>query len=297
MIAFFGPNLDVAILTPDDVQRYKQARMRGMVNGRVVGVRSVAADIVALQTMLNWGTRERSGNGGALLGRNPLHGVKLPTEKNPQRPIETFDRFQKLMEVAESVDWRLPLALTLAESTGRRVSAILKLQVSDVDLNREPFGWLKFRSENDKIGKEQHVPITEFARSVLIRHLERVPEGWLFPAERNARKSVDTSVMSRALREAYQAAGLETLAGGLWHPWRRKWASERKDLPVVDVAAAGGWSNPATMLGSYQRPDEATTLRVMLAAPKRNGAGSLTPNVTPHIKKDRVNGSAEGPLL
>lgn len=36
---------------------------------------------------------------------------------------------------------------------------------------------------------------------------------------------------------------LEKLDGGLWHSYRRKWATERKHLPLMDVAAACGWND------------------------------------------------------
>jgi hypothetical protein len=36
-----------------------------------------------------------------------------------------------------------------------------------------------------------------------------------------------------------------------------------KNLPVSDVAAAGGWSDVGTLLRCYQQPDDATMLEVM----------------------------------
>lgn len=56
--------------------------------------------------------------------------------------------------------------------------------------------------------------------------------------------------------------------GGLWHPFRRKWATERKDLPLMDVMAAGGWRDSKTLLTSYQHANEASMLRVM-AEPRK----------------------------
>lgn len=189
---------------------------RRQVTGKKVRARAVAADLVALQTMLNWATRERNGRAELLLDRNPLRGVKLLTEKNPRRPVETYDRNLALMEVVGQVDWRLPLALTLAESTGRRIGAILKLRRDDVELDRLPHGWLRFRAEHDKTGHEQYVPLTEIARRVLIEHLLEVKSEWIFPGERSG-KSVDVSVMSRALRRAYAVGELDTFDGSLWH--------------------------------------------------------------------------------
>ena len=66
--------------------------------------------------------------------------------------------------------------------------------------------------------------------------------------------------------------------GGLWHPWRRKWATERKDLPVKDVAAAGSWSDTETLLRSYQQADKATVTRVVLNAPKLTREGIVGKN-------------------
>jgi hypothetical protein len=62
---------------------------------------------------------------------------------------------------------------------------------------------------------------------------------------------------------AERAAKLPKLDGGLWHPYRRKWATERKDRPIKDVAAAGGWKDVDTLLSCYQHADEETLLAVM----------------------------------
>jgi len=78
------------------------------------------------------------------------------------------------------------------------------------------------------------------------------------------------------LRRAEAAAGADPLDGGLWHTYRRKWATERKDLPLKDVAAAGGWKDVTTLLTCYKHADEATMLKVMASPLKlisRRAAG------------------------
>ena len=57
-------------------------------------------------------------------------------------------------------------------------------------------------------------------------------------------------------------ANLAKLDGGLLHAFRRKWATERKDLSVKDVAAAGGWKDVGTLLTCYQQADRETMLAV-----------------------------------
>jgi hypothetical protein len=71
-----------------------------------------------------------------------------------------------------------------------------------------------------------------------------------------------------ALRKAEQEAEVEALPGGLRHPYRRKWATERKTLPLIDVMAAGGWKDTQTPLTCHQHADEETMLRVMEAPVK-----------------------------
>jgi len=58
----------------------------------------------------------------------------------------------------------------------------------------------------------------------------------------------------------------------MWHPYRRKWATEHKHHPLKDVAAAGGWSDVDTLLNVYQQPDP-QTLRAVMSDPRRLSEG------------------------
>jgi hypothetical protein len=77
-------------------------------------------------------------------------------------------------------------------------------------------------------------------------------------------------LLLRFLLRAFQAVGIESIAGlepqkgGLWHPLRRKWAMERKGLELRDVAYAGGWTEPTTLLRVYQKPDTEMLERVVV---------------------------------
>jgi hypothetical protein len=67
----------------------------------------------------------------------------------------------------------------------------------------------------------------------------------------------------RWLMRAERLAELPKLTGGAFHPYRRLWATERKHMPDVDVAAAGGWRDTQALRRSYQHADPATVLRVV----------------------------------
>jgi hypothetical protein len=86
----------------------------------------------------------------------------------------------------------------------------------------------------------------------------------LFPSPANPARSIDYGLASDWLLEAERLAEVPRLERGIWHPYRRKWATVRKHLPLTDVAAAGGWKSTQTLLKCYQQADEATMLQVVL---------------------------------
>ncbi len=78
------------------------------------------------------------------------------------------------------------------------------------------------------------------------------------------------------MKRAYELSRATKCDGSLWHAFRRLWATERKTLPVKDVAAAGGWKDITTLIESYQQPDEDTLRSVVefvRPAPERFGGG------------------------
>ena len=97
----------------------------------------------------------------------------------------------------------------------------------------------------------------------LFRERPGIGQTPIFPSLRDASRPVSYEQASSWLRRAEKIAKLEPLKGGRWHPYRRRWATERKHLPDVDVAAAGGWANVDTMKKSYQHADPRTTLEVL----------------------------------
>jgi hypothetical protein len=66
-----------------------------------------------------------------------------------------------------------------------------------------------------------------------------------------------------ALKDAIQARAT----------WCGKGLSGR-GFPISDIAFAGGWSDATTLVRCYQRPDEATLLRVM-SEPRRVVEGAV----------------------
>jgi integrase len=197
-------------------------------------------------------------------GLNPLAGIRLPKEKNPERPVMSHDVYLKLLEVAPRVHPLLPLALIVAEGTGRRISAWRNLVWDDVDFEA---GTIRWRAEHDKKGYEQVVVMSDSVREALAAQQKvqaAIGKTAVFPSPKDPMKPCSRHLLDDWLRRAYKLAKIVPQRRGMWHSIRRKWATERKGYPVKDVAAAGGWKTEEVLVTSYQQVDPETIKNVVL---------------------------------
>lgn len=288
-----GPDFDLSKLSRREWDRYRRKRASGAMDARgrdvpreedhrPVGARTVEKDLRFLRSVCRWALDFRDEHGRMLLARDPTRGLEIPRERNPKRPIATHDRVDAIREHyrtptmrlerggrREKVESYLPELFEVVVGTGRRISAVCSLRFEDLDLDRTaetPHGAIVWPADTDKMGKRWRCPISARVREALdaaIRKRRRVGPGPLFPSPGNPDEPVRYEEASAWLREAENLAGLEPLDGGLWHPFRRLWATSRKDLPDVDVAKAGGWASLQALQQAYQQPDDATMLRVV----------------------------------
>jgi len=150
-LRFFGRNRDPATLSQRDWDRFIRERRAGRIgpSGKPVSDRMVEYDLKFLVAVLNWAARSRDDRGRLLLDRNPLKGLRKPTEKNPNRVVLTEEEYRALLGVSGRVDWRFRVALVLAHETGHRIGAICQLRWSDIDFEGRAILW---RAEHDKSG-------------------------------------------------------------------------------------------------------------------------------------------------
>jgi len=289
----WGADFKVANLSPSHVARFVAGRRSGALaphlRGReATGVRdgTIDGDFRWLRSVFNFARRHRV-SGRPAIPSNPLEDLTWPKEKNPHKPIASHERYIRTQEHTDVVDpsGRLRCILALARLTGRRESAICGLRVNDVlrddaAVTRQlaeagmderiaghmPHGAIRWSDETDKEGFLFIAPLSESARTEIDRYLAknpRVGDVPLFPAAQNVLKVIRRDIAARLLLKAEKKAELPKLQRGVFHPYRRLWASERKALPSKDVAHAGGWKDIETMLGSYVQSDAETVLRVV----------------------------------
>jgi integrase len=243
-----------------------------------VGWRVVEKDFVWLRAVCRWATDFRDDNDVLLLDQDPTKGLEIPSEKNPARPVATHDRVDairavyhepRMMRGGAAVETYLPELFEIIVGTGRRVGAVCALRFEDLDLKRTesaPWGAITWPEDTDKMEKEWRCPISGRVRDAVeaaIRKRRRVGNGPLFPDPKNPELSIGYNHARTWLQSAERKAGLEPQKGSSWHAYRRLWASCRKDLPDVDVAQAGGWASLEALKKAYQRPDDATMLKVV----------------------------------
>jgi integrase len=116
------------------------------------------------------------------------------------------------------------------------------------------------------MGREWLVPVSVEARAAIdgiLAERQGIGKGFLFPSFVSEGEPVRQDAVSLWLRSAEILAGVPKQSPSLFHAYRRGWATSRKFLPLVDVAASGGWSDPATLLKCYQQADSETMYRVV----------------------------------
>jgi integrase len=214
--------------------------------------------------------------------RDSTAGLELPADQNVSRPVATSARYRKLREHSDEVTMEilaggkkvqvrtyLSELLDLAFHTGRRIGAILGLQYADLHPNARPHGAITWRADTDKMGKAWTAPLNEAARAAIDRVLVERPgigAAYLFRSPRKPDQPVSKDLASAWLEKCEKLADVPHLKQGLWHPFRRSWATARKHLPVQDVAACGGWSDSTVLSALYMAADADTMLRVATEA-------------------------------
>lgn len=284
-----GADYDLSDLSVGEWDAFVRDRRSGRIDGRgrrvskpvPVAPRTAAKDLKALRAVTRWACTYRVA-GRKLLDSDPTAGLSLPIEQNPRRPLATHDRVDRIREHyhkptmrverdgrRERVESYLPEIFDVVVGTGRRISAVCKLRVEDLDLGQvkhAPYGRITWPGETDKMGKTWSCPISGATRDALERALVKrgqVGKGPLFPAPRDRSVPARYEQATVWLREAEKQAELEPQQGGAWHPYRRLWATARKWQPTADTALAGGWKSTQALEAAYIQADDETLYRVV----------------------------------
>lgn len=277
-VRFLGPDRDVSTLDEEDIKEFLECRKKGLRGLRkATGQETHYHDFSILRAMLRWACKKKDADGRKLLAAYPLTGVSVAHNPNPRQVLITHDQFTMLRRAAKKVKPHYRVFLITVEGTGRRLASVINLEWSDIDLDR---GTILWRGELDKMGTETHVAIPRHVLRVLRVWRKMNPDDkFVFQKKdgnRGFRKGraptepqpFTVHAATNWMKWLFKKAGIEKPKGAGWHSLRRKWVTERKDLPDPDVMAAGGWKS-VSAFKRYQRPDPETTRMVVERPPRR----------------------------
>ena len=251
-----------ATLSRRDWDAYIAARRAGRLApsgsepGRRVRDRTIEQDLNLLLAMLNWAVQAGDGEGGYLLERNPLKGMKPPAEVAPRRPILTREQYGRVRDAAAAHLPRLECLVVLVWETGHRSASVRQLRWSDVDVDQRRVHW---RGELDKIGLDHWNPLSDEAVAILRRERvaePRIGDAWIFPAARDAAQPLSRDAVANLWKRLARTAELPTGERYGWHSCRRAFANRLRRAPIKDLQGLGGWKTAKTLLDVYLTHDE-----------------------------------------
>lgn len=250
---FFGPDVDVAAITPDDLGRYVD-HLRGLDNGRggTLSDTSVRKYLNSLSNMYKRALSE------GYVKMNPVQAMhSKPTENTPETAYLEPHEAALLLEAARTYQpstdpavqphggaisakpnpWLYPILATFL-LTGDRKSEVLGLEVDDVSFRLDKIyfrsnDWRRLKTK----GSKRSVPLHPQLREILEEYMvQREREGGLgrllFPSTRGSGESMITDlrkaldkigkragfpeghVRPHMLRHTYTAARIQTLDRG-----------------------------------------------------------------------------------
>jgi integrase len=274
-----GPNREPGTLSRRDWDRFIAARRSGELKPGKSWIKSardrtVAQNLKTVIAVFNWATTSRDERGELLLERNPFRGFPLPVEANPARKTFTRKQYDDLAKGATAIDSTFALAVSVAYHTGHRIGAIRHLRWSDIDLTRGEIHW---RAKHDKIGRQHVTPISKALGIVLERAQKArkaIGDGWLFPSPADLQRPCSRNIMRDWMERALIPLGIKRGDRYGWHSLRRQFATELKHVPLPDLCALGGWTDPQTILKCYARPDVETMRTALENRARRVASGS-----------------------
>jgi integrase len=247
LLQHFGPDFDVATLSNEKANRFRDQRRqlgdeRRQGATRVVRKRTAAGDLSILRTMVRWAVAER------LLAANPLAGLALDFGTPKDTPVLAVEEYRRLLAAADQPSvW---LLLLLSWETGHRNGAIRQLQWLDIDFAEREVTW---REEADKEEREHKTPLSKVALAALREAKLRAVGPWVVPHPHDPRKPMGKHFARDAWRRLERRAGVPHKPGLGWHSIRRAFATRFAHLSTKELAELGGWLDPSMVL-RYQKP-------------------------------------------
>lgn len=148
---------------------------------------TIAGDLSFLSTILKWARHSRNLDVPDRLALDARAGLKyrgLNTRSNEREREPTDDELRRIFKHwTEKTRQKIPMEtlVRFALATGMRQAEICRIQVEDVDRDRQTVIIRDRKDPNDKTGNDQTVPLLPDAWAILSKVIEGRTEGFVFP--------------------------------------------------------------------------------------------------------------------
>lgn len=272
-----GERRVVQDLTPADVQRIagEAARRNDW------SARTEEKYLKYLTEVVRWGFKS-----ARKYDQNPLRGVDYPkVAADTSELIYTRDEARLLLAEHEKVDWRVTLAANIACDTGRRLSAIRKLQTDDLRMAEKRLV-IHFRKATDKGRRGAQVPVSDQTARLVADALDRESvqkSDYLLPAGRvgfdeHHDKPITAGALISQLHDAEETLGIERVKGRGFHGLKRLHVTLGFEVSGGDEALVGdvtGNVSPELLRNVYRQQDtDRMTRHVDAVREELQGAGN-----------------------
>lgn len=231
------------------LEMMRQFRRELQVN-RKLESSTVRETIRKVQMVYRWGQR----NELIEVNKIALYQFKQAKADRKESPAEyRGDEFTKILaqlDPESGFQWRAFVALAICGAQGVRQNAVLHLRWADVPEALESGGYIHWRAEWDKLGRDWKQPIR--ALTILALQVARAhnltrkdgPSPWVIPSAKKGRKGDVYTIQSlwSALKSAEARAGITHLEGRGGHGLRRMMAGDVAALtgdPMLAMNAIG----------------------------------------------------------
>lgn len=148
---------------------------------------TIAGDLSFLSTILKWARHSRNLDVPDRLALDARAGLKyrgLNTRSKERDREPTDDELQRIFEHwSEKTRQKIPMEtlVQFALATGMRQAEICRIQVEDVDRDRQTVIIRDRKDPSEKAGNDQTVPLLPDAWAILYKAIEDRTEGFVFP--------------------------------------------------------------------------------------------------------------------
>ena len=215
-----------------------------------------------IRAAVRWGKRK-----ARFLDHDYLDGTGVPRYES-NGVAYTEEEIEAISGVAQGIDPRFWAAWEIATDTGRRIGAIRRLVVEDLDFE-DGVAAINFPAATDKARRQGRAYVTDETKAAIeaLLELDAVLEsGYLFPQGRLTHRDrrngpIGDTGLNKMLKKAEEAAGVDHVEGRGFHGVKRRAVTMLMDAFGGDAGKVGqitGNLTPSVLEGVYRQVTEKT---------------------------------------